>query len=110
MGEPILKIEMNEMDNYVCLASGEGLGSKSQTVINDYCGRLNKITHESFGPGDNCTAHSVINSLSEETRKIGEAMGDVDILLDSLIEIIQEDVINKENQIVTLISEVRFDG
>lgn len=93
----LTRLDEDEIFNYRELTSGKG--NMAKEAMESYLETLGTISSEGFGSKDDSSAHKVIDSLIEEVSTISATMDDVDSMIDSLIEIISNDILLKENRI-----------
>lgn len=91
-------VEISEYENRKLNVTG-GMGQKAQTALSEYTSRLGCIKGQGFGPSDTSNAHAVIDELFTQMNKIAETTADVDCMIDDLVRIIQEDILDKEDEL-----------
>ncbi len=90
-------IQEAEVTNYIPLSTG--MGKKAHYSIDSCYQMLDKISKSGFGPNDTSTAHEVIDTLCSQLKMISESMADVDNMIDTMVDMIDKDIIKKENQL-----------
>ena len=93
----ITRINPDDIRNYSKISEGGGVGEQARKALNDYTSRLADIRTHAFKRDDSSTAHAVLDELYEEVTSLSETMDSVDVMLDTLINIIQEQILDKED-------------
>ena len=74
-------------------------GARAKNALEAYNCCLTNLTNVSFGKKDKSTAHLAIDRLNSEVKTIGNSMSEIDSMLDALIELIDHEIITKENNL-----------
>ena len=98
----ITKLDVAEFDNFKKLSEGVGLDAKLTML--DYTDKLSKINKNDFAPDDSSSVHATTEALITELQAIYEAMCDADKMIDSMIDFIKCDIIEREDKLASSVS------
>lgn len=94
----LTRLEESEINGYPRMADGIGFYSKG--ALDAYKSGLTNVTH-AFGSKDASTVHSVIKALMAETSTIENTIDEVDAMLDSIIDLMKNEILNKEDRLAS---------
>ena len=95
----INKLDVMEFDNYKALSSDIGLDSKM--VLFDYNQKLSEMCENDFSSDDESAVHEVVEALLSEIQAISDSMYDADFMIDSLINLIKNNIIEREDKLAS---------
>ena len=95
----ITKLDESEITGYSKLS--EGIGQKAESALLDYNVGLNYIVTNGFGSDDTSSIHDVVDALQSTVRSISGSMKEVDCMIDCLLEIIDNEIIKKEDSMAS---------
>ena len=71
----------------------------------NYTDKLSKLCKNDFAPEDNSSVHTTAEVLVSELQAIYEAMDGADKMIDSMINFIKCDIIERENKLASSVLE-----
>ena len=92
----ITRLDVIEIEKHDSLA--EDMGAKAQSALMEYHAGLDRLVMSTFGPKDNSSVHEVINALMLSVTSISQSMEEVDDMIDCLMNMIKNDIIQKEDE------------
>ena len=93
----LTQLDENELKSLPKMSADAGFRAKS--ALDAYTSTLSGVSGSVFEKGDNSTAQAVIDSLNSEVKKIADSMSEVDSMLDSLLELIDHEILAKEDSL-----------
>ena len=100
----ITELDVSVVNNFPKMSESNGKAVKIRNAIDAYQARLTDISNSGFNAGDDSTAHAVIDSVNAQMDSILSLLDNVDVLFDDAIKMLQEDVIDKEDQLAATIT------
>ena len=95
----ITKLNPVELRSYSKISEDGGVGSQARNALDAYTVRLGNISGVGFNSNDTSTAHGVIDALNTEITTLSDSREMVDTMIDTLIEMITTDILDKEDQL-----------
>ena len=93
----LTRLDEAELNSFPKMTVDAGVRAKNALEAYGIC--LTNISGSSFGKKDTSTAHAVIDKLNSEIKTIADSMSEVDSMLDSILELIDHEIITKENNL-----------
>lgn len=98
-------IDVYELRRIGKLTSNYGIGNKVEKAMDEYENLMLRTSNECFGPADESTTHGVVDELHNEMIHISYLVGEVNMLIDNMLETLQTCIIDRENSLVETIRE-----
>ena len=95
----ITKLDETEVENFKKFSEGVGLDAKLTML--DYTDKLSKICQNDFAADDDSSVRATAEALVTELQAIYEAMDNADKMIDSMIDFIKCDIIERENKLAS---------
>lgn len=83
----------------------KGAGVQAEKALEAYSNSLASLSKYGFQAKDESTVHKVIDSLQVEVTKISDNMAEVDKMIDTLCEIVKQDILDREKEISLTVLE-----
>ncbi len=95
----ITKLDESEITGFSKMHSYGGVGSNAKEAVKAYSSGLEAICADGFGADDESTTHEVIRALQAKMNAIANNMEDIDLMIDCLFEVIENEILEKEEQV-----------
>ncbi|MBO7453204.1 MAG: hypothetical protein J6U54_22965, partial [Clostridiales bacterium] len=101
----ITELDVSVVNNFPKMSESDGKAVKIRDAIDAYQSRLTDISNSGFHTDDDSTAHAVIDSVNAQMDVILSILDNADVLFDEAIALLQEDVIDKEDQLAASVTD-----
>jgi len=102
----ITGLDVSLINGYTNLSSTNGKGNRIREAMNAYRAGLSSVSSMGFQPDDTSNAHAVIDTMNAEMECVMSILDNINSLFDESIEEMRVEIIEKEDALATVISEV----
>ena len=101
----ITRLDENEILGLCKMNSTGSTGDNARRALEAYSSGLTEICTNGFDSGDSSTAHEVITALQYKMETVAGYMDDVNLMIDCLFDLIENDILAKEDHITQSVLE-----